>query len=288
VTSYTLGVNTCFAATRWPRPAEWAPIVRERLELDLVQHSLDLVALDGPAALRRRQADEVRVACRRFGLSLHSTLGGVSTTSSSLLLDPDADVRAHAEGWYRRAIAFTAEAGGRATGGRLGAFSVADAAAHERREELGEGLRRALGRLAGAAWRAGLEAFLVENGASAREPSTIESIGRLLAPPGPRRVSVALCLDVGHKVASGTRGVDHDPYAWLVRMGSRAAVVQLQQSDADRVFAALDRSGAEEVVLILEVTPPVGQDDDRVLADLEASASYWRNALHTHAARLGR
>jgi hypothetical protein len=281
VTSYTLGVNTCFAATRWPRPAEWAPIVRERLELDLVQHSLDLVALDGPVALRRRQADEVRVACRRFGLSLHSTLGGVAASSSNLLLDPDADARAHAEGWYRRAIAFTAEAGGRATGGRLGAFSVADGAAPGRREEVGEGLRRALGRLAGAAWRAGLEAFLVENGASAREPSTMESVGHLLAPAGPRRVAVSLCLDVAHA---------NDPPAWLLRMGSRATVVQLHGSDvpADRVLAALDRSGAAEVALILEIHPPVEQEDEQALADLEASASYWRHALHTHAARLGR
>jgi hypothetical protein len=281
VTSYTLGVNTGFAATRWPRPAEWAQIVRERLELDLVQHSLDLVALDGPGALRRRQADEVRVACRRFGLSLHSTLGGVAASSSNLLLDHDADARAHAEGWYRRAISFTAEAGGRATGGRLGAFSVADAAAPGRREELGEGLRRALGRLVGAAWRAGLEAFLVENGASAREPSTLESVGHLLAPAGPRRVVVGLSLDVAHV---------HDPFAWLLRMGSRATAVQLHGSDvpADRVLAALDRSGAAEVVLILEIDPPVEQEDEQVLADLEASASYWRNALHTHAARLGR
>ena len=308
MTKYILGVNTCFAVKRWPRPAEWAEIVRERLGLDLVQHSLDLVALDGPASLRRRQAEEVRIACRRFGLSLHSTFTGLAAYSSNLLLDPDKDMRAHAEGWYRRAIAFTADAGGRATGGHVGAFSVADAAAPGRREELEEALRRALGRLAGAAWRAGLETLLVENLAPAREPSTLEGIGRLLAPAGARRVAIALCLDVGHQVTPGTGGADRDPYAWLVRMGSRAPVVQLQQSDAagdhhwpftaarnregriegDRVLAALERSGASEVALILEVIPAFEQDDEHVLADLEASAAYWRSALHTHVARLGR
>ena len=47
-----LGVNTCFAVKRWPRPADWAPIVRDRLGLGLVQHSLDLVNLDaGPAGV---------------------------------------------------------------------------------------------------------------------------------------------------------------------------------------------------------------------------------------------
>ncbi len=275
MTTYTLGVNTCFAAKRWPRAAEWAEIVRDRLELDLVQHSLDLVSLDGPAALRRRQADEIRVACRRFGLSLHSTFRGLAASSSNLLLDPDADVRASAEGWYRRAIAFTAEAGGRATGGHVGAFSVADASVPGRREELEEGLHRALGRLTGAAWRAGLETFLVENGASWREPSTMDGLGHLLAPGGTRRVPIALCLDAGRV---------HDTSAWLLRMGSRAPAVRVRGSDelADRVLAALDRSGAAEVALILGVTPPVDQDDERVLADLEASASYWRGALRLH------
>jgi len=281
VTSYTLGVNTCFAATRWPRPAEWAEIVRERFELDVVQHSLDLVTLDGPAALRHRQADDVRVACRRFGLSLHSTITGLATSPSNLLLDPDEDVRGHSEAWYRRAIAFTADAGGSATGGHIGAFSAADAAARGRRDELEDGLRRALGRLAGAAWRAGLETFLLEPGASAREPSTMDGVAHLLAQGGARRVPIALCLDVGQA---------HDPSAWLLRMGSRATVVQLHGSDvpAERVLAALDRSGAAKVALMLEIHPPVEQEDEQALGDLEASASYWRHALHMHAARLGR
>lgn len=277
MTNYALGVNTGFAVQRWPRAAEWAEIVRERLGVDVVQHSLDLVSLDAPVAVRRRQADEVRVACRRFGLSLHSTVAGLAAPSANLLLHPDEDARAHAEGWFRRAIAFTAEAGGGATGGRIGALSVADAAAPGRREHLEDGLRRALGRLAGAAWRAGLEAFLIVNGASPREPSTTESLGHLLAPAGARLVPLSLCLDVGRV---------HDPSAWLLRMGSRAPVVQVPGTDvpADRVLAALDRSGATEVALIMKVISTQEQDDERVLSNLEASAAYWRDALRTHAA----
>ena len=30
-----LGINTCFAVKRWPTPADWAPIVRDRLGLRL-------------------------------------------------------------------------------------------------------------------------------------------------------------------------------------------------------------------------------------------------------------
>ena len=38
-----LGINTCFALKRWPRPADWASVVRNDLGLDLVELSLDLV-----------------------------------------------------------------------------------------------------------------------------------------------------------------------------------------------------------------------------------------------------
>ena len=81
MTSYRLGINTCFAVKRWPRPEEWARIAAEELGLDLAQHSLDLVDLDvAPAA----QAAEVRGACEAAGLELTSTFTGLIAYSTSL------------------------------------------------------------------------------------------------------------------------------------------------------------------------------------------------------------
>ncbi|HXR27260.1 MAG TPA: hypothetical protein VN771_05305, partial [Candidatus Baltobacteraceae bacterium] len=67
-----LGVNDCFAVKRWPRPEDWAPIVRDRLGLTVFQHSLDLVDLTGSAAERQDQARALREAVARAGLTLHS------------------------------------------------------------------------------------------------------------------------------------------------------------------------------------------------------------------------
>lgn len=295
----SMGVNTCFAVKRWPEAAVWAELVADRMGLSLVQHSLDLVDLTAPAAEAMAAAEAVRAACAARGLVLHSTFTGLAAYSSNLLLDPDASARRRALDWYRRAIDWTAACGGRATGGHVGAYSVTDWHDARRRKALGDELREHLADLAGYAHRAGLEYLMVENLAAAREPSTMDGIRELLDDGGPSRVPVRLCLDVGHPVVPGTTGEERDPYAWLRQMAALAPVIQLQQGDAaadhhwpfteqtnavgriaaDRVLDALDASDASAIALVLEVIPPFEEDDDRVVADMAASAQYWRRAL---------
>jgi sugar phosphate isomerase/epimerase len=295
---YTLGINTCFAVKRWPEPEHWAQIVAGELRLGMVQHSLDLVDLEADAPVRE-QAAAVAAACAARGIAVHSTFTGLGAYGRNLLLDPDPVGRRRAAAWFRRAIDFTAAAGGRAAGGHVGAFSVADWRDAGRRNELWDGLRSDLRELAAHAGERGLEAFLFENMAARREPSTIADAEALLAPAADGRAAVALCLDVGHQCVVGTSGDDRDPYAWLRRLGASAPAVHLQQSDAEadhhwpftaernaqgridaaRVLDALDASGAAEVALVLEVIPSFEQDDDLVLTELVETAEHWRAAL---------
>jgi len=288
-----LGIDDCFAVKRWPLAADWGSIVRDRLGLTLVQHTFDLVDLgvDDPRMLRRDLED--------MRLELHSTFTGLATYSSSLLLHPSSDARRAAEGWYPSAIAWTAAAGGRATGGHVGAFSVADWTDTQARRERWADLRDSLDRLAREARTAGLDQLLVENLAVAREPSTMPMIRDLITEGDAEHVPIRLCVDVGHMCVPGTSGAERDPYAWLAALGARATVVQLQQSDADgdhhwpfttarnaqgridadRVIDALGEGGVESCELMLEVIPAFEQPDDDVLDDLVASVDYWREAL---------
>jgi sugar phosphate isomerase/epimerase len=303
---YRLGVNTCFAVKRWPEPARWAELVAGTLGLDLVQHSLDLVDLDADAPIAA-QAAAVAGASTQHGLEVHSTFTGLGAYGRNLLLDPDPDTRVRAVAWFGRALQFTALAGGRCAGGHIGAFSVSDWRDAGRREELTRALHGSLRELARRAYGLGLDAFLMENMAVRREPSTMAEVESLLAPAGDRQSAIALCLDVGHQCVLGTSGEERDPYAWLRRLGARAPVVHLQQTDAkadhhwpftpehnaagridaDRVLAALDASGAAEVALVLEVIPAFEEDDDGVLDGLVQSVAYWREALARHACRTG-
>ncbi len=297
-----IGVNTCFAVKRWPRPEDWAPMFRDRLRLRLVQHSLDLVDTGASAPGLEAQALAITEAVTEHGLELHSTFTGLAAYSSNLLLAPDAADRQAALAWYRSVIGFTAGIGGHATGGHIGCFSVPDWRDPARRAVLWDGLRAALVELATEARTFGLDYLMVENLAVAREPSTMAMIGELLDDGDAERVPIRLCLDVGHMCVPGTSGPDRDPYAWLRSLGRTAPVVQLQQSDeggdhhwpftdrynvigritADRVIDALGEGGVEESALVLEVIPPFEQEDGAVLDDLEASVDYWREALTRH------
>lgn len=299
---YRLGVNTCFAVKRWPLASEWAELVRENLGVSLVQHSLDLVEPTSGAALLEVEAMSVRKACGDFGLEMHSTFTGLAAYSSNLLLHPVAEARTLAEEWYGRMINFTATLGARATGGHVGAFSASDASDEGRKSELVGHLAGSLERLTRQARQAGLSAFLIENLAPEREPSTFSGVESLITSGDASHVPIRLCLDVGHMCTPGISGPEADPYAWLSRLGASTEVVHLQQSDAtgdhhwpftdeknrvgridpEQVLRALDASGAQEIALILEVIPPFEASDETVLSDLEASVRYWQHALERH------
>ena len=291
----SLGIDTCFAVKRWPRPADWIPVVRDRLGLSLVQHSFDLVASGAGVVEAQRLGASVRAG----GVQLHSTFTGLAAYSDNLLLHPDAAAREAAEAWFRWAIDYTAEAGAIATGGHVGAFSVPDWSDPATRGTRWDGLREALARLAADARAGGLAYLVVENLAAVREPSTMATVRELLTQGDEERVPVRLCLDVGHMCAPDTSGPDRDPYAWLRDLGASAPIVQLQQSDADgdhhwpftaernaigrieadRVIDALGEGGVQESALVLEIIPAFEQEDGAVLDDLVASVDYWREAL---------
>lgn len=295
--TYKLAVNTAFAVKRWPAPDEWADIAASALGVDSVQHTLDLVNLDGSVEWTQSQADQTRSAIETAGLSLHSTFTGLTAYSLNLLLHPAEQARECAERWFERAISFTALAGGTATGGHVGAFDVSSAGQPGGKAELWDSLHAALGRLAARSHEAGLESFLVENMPVAREPSSIEEIDDLLAIDGD--VPIELCLDVGHQCIPGRSNDQNDPYYWLKHYRDRAGLIHLQQSDAaadhhwpftaernsegridaDQVLDILDDSDQTRIVLVLEVIAPFEASDDSVLSDMKISVEYWRNAM---------
>lgn len=297
-----LGINTCFALKRWPRPADWASVVRNDLGLDLVELSLDLLEGTDTFAGRRDAIERTRSALDANGLRAHATFTGLAAYSLDLLMHPDPARRDAALTWYRGVIDLTAALGASATGGHVGAMSAPDWASAEHRAQRWSDLKRDLEVIAEHAKNAGLEYLLVENLVAVREPSTMAQVEDLLTDGDAEHVPWRLCLDVGHHCVPGTAGEERDPYAWLQRFGSRLAEVQLQQTDGltdhhwaftaehnatglidpARVLETLAATGAETVDLIFEIIPGWEEDDDQVVHDLVASVDLWRSAIQLH------
>ena len=294
-----LGITTTFAIKRWPMPGDWAPIVRDRLGLRLVQHTLDLVEPPLGIGTVVARSGAVRKATADHGLEIHSTITGRAASVRCLLLHPDREARTEARLLLHRAITFTERVGGTATGGHLGALSSADAHDPDRRRERFAELRAALVSLASDARRSGLEYLVVENRPSAREVSDMATLRELLRDGDELHVPIRACLDLGHMCVAGASGEDRDPYAWLRAFAPVTPIVQIQQCDADAdrhwpftaswnaagrihadaVLDALGEGGAQDVVLMLEVSPPSAQADEVVDDALVASVDYWREAL---------
>ncbi|HVC03085.1 MAG TPA: TIM barrel protein [Candidatus Acidoferrales bacterium] len=299
----TLGINTCFALKRWPRPADWASVVRNDLGLDFVELSLDLIEGTDTFAGRRDAIERTRAALDAHGLRARATFTGLAAYSLDLLMHPDAARRENALAWYREVVDLTAALGCNATGGHVGAMSVPDWSDPARRDERWQELKRDLTTLAGHARNAGLDYLLVENLVAVREPSMMAQVEDLLTDGDADHVPWKLCLDVGHQCVPGTTGDERDPYAWLRRFGNRLAEVQLQQSDglADhhwafsaehnatgiidpgRVLTTLAASGAGDVDLIFEIIPGWEDPDGGVVDDLRASVELWETAIRDHA-----
>jgi D-erythrulose 1-phosphate 3-epimerase len=295
-----LGINTCFAAKRWPEPERWVDLVVDHLGLRLCQVSLDLVDPGFGERATGAYADAVCRAARSAGLELHSTFTGLAGYAGSQLLHPMREMREEASRWFGRAIDLSARMGARGTGGFVGAFSAADALDPARRSSLLAELADRLNQLGERAARHGLDFLLMENMAAHREVGhRIEEAHELERLTEGSEVPWRLCLDLGHPAALSTGTASDDPIAWLGERWRATPVIQLQQAnrdgdhhwpftpernaiglvDAAAVVDALGRWGDGVVDLFLEIVHPAEADDEGVLADLGASVRHWADAL---------
>jgi sugar phosphate isomerase/epimerase len=299
---FRLGINTCFAVKRWPRPEDWAAVVRNDLGLDLVELSADLLEGMEVPGERSLTIARTRAALADHGLVAETTFTGLNAFGSNLLMHPEPKRRAAGLEWYRNLVDVTAELGAVATGGHVGTMSVPDWSTPDRREARMAILSASLAEIASHARRAGLEFLMLENLPSPREPSTFAWIEDLLTDGDNAHVPWRLCFDVGHTCTPGATDEELDPYGWPGRFAGRIAEVQLQQTDgqgdhhwqfsaarnragvidAAKLLRTLETTTSVDIPLILEIIPPGEQSDDEVIAELKESVEYWRQAIDVH------
>ncbi|HEY8381572.1 MAG TPA: TIM barrel protein [Microvirga sp.] len=286
-----LGINLSFCVKRWVTPDLWARIVREELELDLVQFSFDLVDPTWPDALLEDLAGTMRQVTAVHEITVHSAFIGLAHYTYSQLLHPDHRVRDVAEAWLGRAYKFAALAGIERVGGPLGAVASridgleADAIPDADYQDL---VRRML-RLAETAKQHGMTELFVEPTPMRREwPWTIVQAQTMMTDVAGSAVPWRYCLDWGHGTFEPLYGAYRGRMgAWYEALGSDIGAIHIQQTDYQfdrhwdftqagavdpKAAAALQRRhGLQQCPVFLEVFYPFERDDASVLEALRSS-----------------
>jgi len=299
MTVFHLGVNNCFAVKRWPLPGEWTDICSGRLDVEFVQFSFDLLDPRTIEPALSEMIAQTLDALAKTGLFVHSTFTGLAAYSFNLLSHPSPGMRTDALNWYANAINVTSRLGVKVTGGHVAALSCSDYADTEKRRFMRRILIENLQHLSSLAAYKGLELFLWEPMPLLREPPcAIDDAKHLLKEVNEKsKIPVKLAIDTGHQCTVGLEGRDNDVYAWLSELASESPVIHLQQTDGkgdrhwpftekynetgiikpDRVLDAIEKSGAKEVFLALEIIHPFEASETEVLDDLEKSVRYWKD-----------
>jgi D-erythrulose 1-phosphate 3-epimerase len=297
------GINLGFAIKRWPEPEQWAQVVREELELDVVQFSYDL--LDPWWPEHRSLAQRARKSAEAQGIQIHSAQVGLAQYTYNGLLHPERHARKAAREWWRRGMSIAAELGASSMGGPVGALTAPEVAEPGLRERRYDELVETLYGLAEDARGEGLEALLVEPTPVPREiPSTIVESARLATDLEGSAVPLRYVLDVGHALFQPLYGAETTLRDWLEPLAASIGVLHLQNTDfgsdshwgwpdeRGRLDVAgfagdVEAAGLCDVPVFIELFDAFEAGDAEVLARVRTSVDHCREGLR-RGARHGR
>lgn len=294
-----LGINLSFCVKRWITPELWAPLVKERLGLDLVQFSFDLVDPMWPDEILADAANGLRKAQERLGIEVHSAFIGLAHYSFNQLLHPDPRVRDYAEDWLAKAYRFAGRAGIKRVGGPLGAIAARPDAREQENLPAADydDLLARMQRLADHAQASGLTELYVEPTPLRREwPWTIAQAHQMMGALVGTAVPWLLCPDWGHATFEPLYGRYRASMEdWMRDLAPRIGMIHIQQTDFqyDRHWdftekgavnpaeakAAIDRCGLGDRPVFLEVFYPFERDDRSVLDAVTASVKILKQAF---------
>jgi hypothetical protein len=295
VTRILLGFNCNCFTNRYDEPGEWTRICAE-LGVGHVMFNIDLIDPYWPWDLQRRLCDQTLEACAKHGVAIHASFGG-HHGHQHYLGHPVEACRREAEAFFRRAIRQTAYLGGKSFGTCFAIQTVRTQADPVERSAIIEDALAAYRRLAEYGAEVGLEALAYEMTSVPRETcATFAENDYVLRCGAGMAIPLRVCLDLGHRnLVASPEEADH--LAWIRRYGARCDVIDCQQTDmrasrhwpftpehnergvirGDEVVAAIEQSGAEEILLAFEIrTSAYHPQEYEHLAGLESSVAYWR------------
>lgn len=295
-----LGINTCFAVKRWPRPSDWISITKNELNLGGAQISTDLLSPSFEFSSAIKYMEEVKIVASAYDLEIHSLFTGLGAYSSNLLLSNSESERKSAFEWFCRLVDLANLVGAKGIGGHIGAISVDANKDSKSRTGLIESLKEYMFKLAEYAKSNGLEHLQFENLAVVREYGhSIVEAKDLEDSLMNSSVPWILCLDVGHPAALGRESKDNNIRDWISQPWRNTPVLQLQQSaySSDRhapyfsrdpiegenspaeIIRGVNKWEASTVPAFFEIIHPHEVSDELVLKEIKESIALWQHLI---------
>ncbi|MCS7062327.1 MAG: TIM barrel protein [Anaerolineae bacterium] len=232
MSQFQFGVNLSFAVKRWPEPEAWARIVREVLNLHIVQFTFDLLDPWWPDDERCALAGQIKAVAAYWDIRIHSAFVGLASYTYNGLLHPEPALRRVALEWWQRAVQTAASLGATAVGGPLGGMSCQQVSDPSTKQRVRNELVQHVHQIAHWAADAGLQAVLIEPTPLTREiPHTVEDALHFLDEIGSSAVPIHYVLDVGHALYRPLYGLDASLNTWLTSLGEHIGLFHLQNTD---------------------------------------------------------
>ena len=296
-----LGVKNGFAVNRYPEIEVWTKIAGETLGVKYVQFASDLLNLHFTDEIIKKHVAKIKTYCKKYRLTITSTFTHQSMRVNHLM-HPYAEVREFYVRWFKKFIKISKELGAVSSGSHFGAMSMTDYLNEKRRRRLTRIVIENWNRLSRYAGRTGLEYLMFEPMSIPREMAeTIDATEKLYNEANKNAaIPILLCLDVDHGDIGSKNPADTDPYAWLETFGARSPEIHIKQSLKDKgghwpftaaynrkgnilpekVIRALEKSGAKEVTLLLELSHRERYPTEyTVIEDHVASIKFWRKFI---------
>ena len=98
-----LGINTGFALNRYTTPEQWIPLVKEELDINLVQFTADLLNPSMPEKLLMNIAERTKNLIEKYEIEVESAFTG-SFTRVNHFSHPDEEMRMYWVEWFKKFI----------------------------------------------------------------------------------------------------------------------------------------------------------------------------------------
>jgi D-erythrulose 1-phosphate 3-epimerase len=295
-----LGVDICFAVKRWPEASLWIDIVKNTLELNIVEFDsdfLDPLYLDDSVSMKI--AREIKELAQRKRVNIHNYFSGEMTHNINMLTDPDERIARYGSLWFEKALRITTELGASGLGSHFGTIPAHVIDKKDYEYYLDKKIDTII-QLSEIAFNEGHKILMLEQMYSPAEPPyTIKQAYDMLDKINKRsKLYVSPVIDLGHSCCQNFKHSEEDrnPYKWLEEFGSICEVIHIQQTSSEasnhwpftkeynekgiiypeKVIEAIQKSGSKENYLILEVFFPLRANNEQVLDNMMETVNYWK------------